>query len=106
MTVTACLDAFNDWGRVSVSFILAEEILWARDYKTADKLKSRTTSDTFQIERKNGGIRQIPNRLHLMMTTNHDHAVAAGSGDRRLVVYDVSEEHACDGHGSSRSIGT
>ena len=31
-----------------------------------------------------------------MMTTNHDHAVAAGVGDRRLVVYDVSEEHACD----------
>ena len=90
------LGRFNDWIE-SVSFILAEEILWARDYKTADKLKSRTTSDTFQIERKNGGIRQIPNRLHLMMTTNHDHAVAAGSGDRRLVVYDVSEEHACDG---------
>ena len=31
-----------------------------------------------------------------MMTTNHDHAVAAGVGDRRLVVYDVSDEHACD----------
>jgi hypothetical protein len=31
-----------------------------------------------------------------MMTTNHDHAVAAGVGDRRNVVYDVSDEHACD----------
>ena len=31
-----------------------------------------------------------------MMTTNHDHAVAAGVGDRRLVVYDVSDEHASD----------
>ena len=89
------LGRFNDWVE-PVSFILGEEILWAGDHKTADKLKSRVTAGTFQIERKNGGIHQIPNRLHLMMTTNHDHAVAAGSGDRRLVVYDVSDERACD----------
>jgi len=86
---------FNDWVE-PMSFILAEEILWAGDHKTADKLKSRVTADTFQIERKNGAIRQIPNRLHLIMTTNHDHAVGAGVGDRRFVVYDISDEHACD----------
>ena len=89
------LGRFNDWVE-PVSFILAEEILWAGDHKTADKLKSRVTADTFQIERKNGAIRQIPNKLHLMMTTNHDHAVSAGAGDRRNVVYDVSDEHACE----------
>ena len=89
------LGRFNDWVE-PVSFILAEEILWAGDHKTADKLKSRVTAETFQIERKNGAIRQIPNRLHLMMTTNHDHAVSAGAGDRRNAVYDVSDEHACD----------
>ena len=89
------LGRFNDWVE-PVSFILAEEILWAGDHKAADKLKSRVTADTFQIERKNGAIRQIPNRLHLMMTTNHDHAVSAGAGDRRNAVYDVSDEHACD----------
>ena len=89
------LGRFNDWVE-PVSFILAEEILWAGDHKTADKLKSRTTSDTFQIERKNAGIWQISNRLHIIMTTNHDHAVGAGVGDRRFVVYDVSDERACD----------
>ena len=89
------LGRFNDWVE-PVSFILAEEILWAGDHKTADKLKSRVTAGTFQIERKNGAIRQMPNRLHLMMTTNHEHAVAAGVGDRRLAVYDVGDEHACD----------
>ncbi len=68
----------------------------AGDHKTADKLKSRTTSDTFQIERKGAAISQIPNRLHILMTTNHDHAVPAGVGARRFVVYDVSDEHACD----------
>ena len=89
------LGRFNDWLE-PISFILAEEILWAGDHKTADKLKSRVTADTVQIERKGGAIRDIPNRLHIMMTTNHDHAVAAGVGDRRDVVYDVSDERACD----------
>jgi Family of unknown function (DUF5906) len=89
------LGQFNDWAE-PISFILAEEILWAGDHKTADKLKSRVTADTFQIERKHGAVRQIPNRLHIIMTTNHDHAVGAGVGDRRFVVYDVSDECACD----------
>src|SRR5262245_21373486 len=89
------LGRFNDWVE-PVSFILADEILFAGDHKTADKLKSRVTANTFQIEHRGGAVRQRPNRLHLMMTTNHDHAVAAGVGDRRLVVYDVSDEHASD----------
>lgn len=32
----------------------------------------------------------------VVMTTNHDHAVGAGVGDRRFVVYDISDAHACD----------
>jgi phage/plasmid-associated DNA primase len=86
---------FTDWLE-QVSFILAEEIMWARDHKTADKLKSLITGDTMQIERKYSTCRQIPNRLHVMMTTNHDHAIPAGVGDRRYFVLDVSDEHACD----------
>jgi hypothetical protein len=30
------------------------------------------------------------------MTTNHDHAVSAGVGDRRNAVFDISDEHTCD----------
>jgi len=89
------LGRFNDWLE-PVCFILAEEILWAGDHKANDKLKSLITADTIQIERKFGGCRSIPNRLHVIMTTNHDHAVAAGVGDRRFVVLDVSNEHAGD----------
>jgi hypothetical protein len=89
------LGQFNDWIE-PICFILAEEILWAGDHKTTDKLKSRITADTFQIERKHGGIRQIPNRLHCLMTTNHDHAVAAGARDRRNVVYEVLDDKAGD----------
>jgi hypothetical protein len=89
------LGRFNDWLE-PVCFVLAEEILWAGDPRTADRLKSFITADTIQIERKHGGIRQILNRLHAILTTNHDHAIPAGVGDRRFFVLDVSDEHACD----------
>jgi len=84
---------FNDWLE-PMCFILAEEILWAGDRRSTDKLKSRITAPQMPMERKNGAIWQADNRLHCIMTTNHEHAVAAGVGDRRYVVYDVSAEHA------------
>ncbi len=89
------LGRFTDWLE-TVSFVLAEEILWAGDHKAADKFKSLVTGDTIQVERKFGSCRQIPNRLKIIATTNHDHAVAAGVQDRRNVVYDVSDERAGD----------
>jgi hypothetical protein len=89
------LGRFNDWLEI-ISFVLLEEVLWAGDHRTADKLKSTITGETIQVERKFGGCRQVPNRLHMMMTTNHEFAVPAGAGDRRYFVQDVSDEHACD----------
>jgi hypothetical protein len=80
----------------TTSFILAEEILWAGDSRTADKLKSRITSDTIPLEAKYRSRREVPNRMHVMMTTNHEHAVSAGVRDRRFFVLDVSDEHAQD----------
>jgi hypothetical protein len=89
------LGRFNDWLETK-SFVLGEEIMWAGDHRSTDKLKSMITADKIQVERKNGAIREIKNRLHPMMTTNHDHAVDAGVGDRRNIVFDVSDEHASD----------
>ena len=89
------LGRFTDWLE-TVSFVLAEEILWAGDHKATDKFKSLVTGDTLQVERKFGNCRQIPNRLKIIATTNHDHAVAAGVQDRRNVVFDVSDERAGD----------
>lgn len=89
------LGRFTDWLDMVV-FVLAEEILWAGDYKSADKFKSMVTGDTIQVERKFGSCRQIPNRLKIIATTNHDDVVAAGAQDRRNVVFDVSDHRAGD----------
>jgi hypothetical protein len=89
------LGQFNDWLE-TVCFVLAEEVLWAGDHRTTDKLKSLITANTIRIERKFGSCRAIPNRLHVIMTTNHDHAVAAGVRDRRYFVLDVDDRHVGD----------
>src|SRR4051812_163801 len=89
------LGRFTDWLETAC-FVLAEEILFAGDLKSADKMKSMITSDTLQVERKFGSCRQVTNRMKVIATTNHDHAVAAGVRDRRHVVYDVSNEHVGD----------
>ena len=41
------LGRFTDW-LDTVSFVLAEEILWAGDHKAADKFKSLVTGDTLR----------------------------------------------------------
>jgi hypothetical protein len=89
------LGQFNDWLE-TICFVLAEEVLWAGDHRTTDRLKSVITSDTIRVERKFGSCRAIPNRLHVIMTTNHEHAVAAGVRDRRYFVLDVSEQRVGD----------
>jgi hypothetical protein len=48
------------------------------------------------IEAKYRQQRQVPNRLKVMLTTNHDHAIAAGMNSRRFFVCDVSDEKAQD----------
>jgi Family of unknown function (DUF5906) len=80
----------------TVCFIEADEMLWAGDRSAADALKSLITTDTLTLEVKNGPSWQMPNRLHIMMTTNHDHAVQAGAHERRFFVLDVSPEKAQD----------
>jgi phage/plasmid-associated DNA primase len=89
------LGRFTDWLETAC-FVLAEEILFAGDLKAADKMKSMITGDTIQIERKYGSCRQVQNRMKVIATTNHDHAVAVGNRDRRNVVFDVSNEHVGD----------
>jgi Family of unknown function (DUF5906) len=78
----------------TVCFVQAEELMWAGDGKTADKLKSRITAETIPVEAKFRKAREVANRMHVIMTTNHEHAIAAGMRDRRYVVLDVAEDVA------------
>ncbi|MCP4308799.1 MAG: hypothetical protein GY788_28770 [bacterium] len=87
------LGKFNG-GLDTACFILADEILFAGDLRTADKLKSRITSATLPLEEKYRNPRQVPNRMSVLMTTNHEHAAALGVRDRRFFVLEVSGEHA------------
>jgi hypothetical protein len=77
-------------------FVLGEEVLWAGDHSTADALKSRITASTIPIEEKYRARRDVPNRLHVMLTTNHAWAIPAGVNARRYFVIEVSDEVAQD----------
>ena len=74
----------------TVIFVDADELLWAGDHGASDALKSLITGDTIILEIKHGARWSVPNRLHIVMTTNHDHAVQAGVQDRRFFVLEVS----------------
>ena len=69
-------------------------MLWSGDKGGADALKSVITGDTLTLEIKNGARWDVANRLHIMMTTNHEHAIAAGVHERRHFVLEVSDEKA------------
>ncbi|MCP4304974.1 MAG: hypothetical protein GY788_08905 [bacterium] len=87
------LGKFNG-GLDTACFILADEILFAGDLRIADKLKSRITSAILPLEEKYRNPRQVPNRMSVLMTSNHEHAAALGVRDRRFFVLEVSGEHA------------
>jgi hypothetical protein len=88
-------DRFNSDLETTV-FVDADELLWAGDRSTADKLKSIITGASITLEVKHGSRWPVPNRLHIIMTTNHDHAVQAGVQDRRFFVLEVSAHKAQD----------
>lgn len=75
-------------------FVCGEEVMWAGDPQTQDALKSRITASQIPIDEKYRQRRQVPNRLHVMLTTNHTWAVSAGVQARRYFVVEVSDEVA------------
>jgi Family of unknown function (DUF5906) len=78
----------------SIVFIDADEMVFAGDYDGNRALKSIITSETITLELKGGKSWQIPNRFHIIMTTNGEHAVQSGVGDRRNFVLEVSSHRA------------
>ena len=69
-------------------------MVFAGDHDGNRALKSIITSETITLELKGGKSWQIPNRFHIIMTTNGEHAVQSGTGDRRNFVLEVSPHKA------------
>jgi hypothetical protein len=84
-------DATEHW-----TYLLGEEILWAGDHKATDVFKDAITAATRWVETKFGAKKEIPNMLHIILLTNHEHAVAAGVKDRRFFVIEVDDTLAQD----------
>lgn len=77
-------------------FLYADEAFFAGDKAHESSLKTIITESTQMIEPKGVDAELVPNYLHLMMSSNQDWVVPAGSDERRFFVVDVSEEHKQD----------
>ena len=74
----------------------ADEAFWAGDKKAEGVLKSPITEDTIQIEMKGKDLVTFKNYMRLIVSSNNDWVVPAGSEERRFFVLDVSEARMQD----------
>ena len=77
-------------------FLFLDEAFWAGDVQAEGRLKSLITEDTITIEPKYFTPFQVPNLLHIMMSSNNDWVVPAGPHARRYAVFKVSDERMND----------
>ena len=71
--------------------LVGEEMLFAGDRATTDKLKHLITGQTIPIEFKFGDALEIESHHRLLLTSNHEQVFQAAGEERRFVVYDVSD---------------
>jgi hypothetical protein len=79
-----------------VSFICVNEPSFPGDHAASRKFNALITESEWPIEPKGRKLYRIPNVAHIMLTTNADWAVPAGSGARRWVVLDLDEGRVGD----------
>ena len=77
-------------------FIQLEEALFAGSNREADRMKHKVTGDFIFINPKGFKSYQAPNRMSAILTTNHRHAIHAGTGARRFYPIQVNEDKAGD----------
>jgi hypothetical protein len=77
-------------------FLFADECYGPKDKSAEGTLKRLITEPTLQIEPKGCDIVEEPNRLHVMIASNHDWVIPAGEFERRFAVQDVAEIHRQD----------
>jgi hypothetical protein len=77
-------------------FLFLDEAFWAGDVQAEGRLKSLITEDTVTIEPKYFAPFQVPNLLHILMSSNSDWVVPAGPHARRYAVFKVSDKRMDD----------
>jgi hypothetical protein len=77
-------------------FLFLDEGFWAGDVQAEGRLKNLITEDTITIEPKYFTPFQVPNLLHILMSSNSDWVVPAGPHARRYAVFKVSDERMND----------
>lgn len=77
-------------------FLQADEAFFAGDHAATSVLKALITDPTLFVNPKGLGAFQIPNYLHILMTTNAEWAVPVAIDDRRFAVFDVSPSRTGD----------
>ena len=75
------------------AFLFADEAVAPADKKAEGTIKRLITEPTLQIEPKGVDPFEVPNRLAVMMASNHDQAIAAGEKERRYAPQRVAEIH-------------
>lgn len=86
---------YNDMIMDSV-FLFADEVVYAGNHDTANRLKAMVTEKTNTREKKFGDKKKVDSFLHIMMSTNNEWKVAAGPESRRYLVLDVGKQVAND----------
>jgi hypothetical protein len=76
--------------------LVGEEMLFAGDRATMDKLKHLITGQTIPIEFKFGDTLEVPSFHRLILTSNHEQVINAASEERRFVTYDVANNKRGD----------
>jgi hypothetical protein len=77
--------------------LFADEAFYAGDPTIADRLKRLVTEATITIERKGVDVEpDAPNRLKIIMASNHDWVLRVDKDDRRFCVVDLPDVHRGD----------
>lgn len=75
-------------------FVVLEEAVFSNSNQAKSLLKSLTTSDTSNCEKKFYDKRQIKNCVHLLCLSNSDYVVPIQPGDRRYPILDCDNKYA------------
>ena len=82
---------FND-AVLDTSYVILDEAPNPADFKGVEAMRGQITARTLWVNPKGSKAFEIPNCLHLVITTNSRHAVMAGGDSRRFLVLDVKEK--------------